>query len=122
MPTSFPPLIPPASLMYHVCMHMHTPCTTHTHTHTRADRRAMDEAARQLSDLDLLSKHAHIDSEEVVRRRKLESAAAAAAALSSATVFTAKSASAVDFDMATLDLDAYMAANTGASGGGGLFD
>ena len=86
------------------------------------DQKAMDEAASQLSELDLLSKHAHIETEEDIRKKKLESAAAAAAALNSSSQFHVPSEPAVDIDMATLDLDAYMAANSGETQGGGLFD
>jgi len=85
------------------------------------DRRAINEASSELSELDLLAEHAHIESEDNIRKKKMESAAAAAAALSSSATFKKQETPAVDIDMATLDLDAYMAANSGDSGGG-LFD
>lgn len=86
------------------------------------DRKEIDEASAQLSELDLLSNNAHIETEEEVRKKKLESAAAAAAALSSSSLFSAPTEPVVDVDMASLDLDAYLAANSGETEGGGLFD
>jgi hypothetical protein len=84
----------------------------------------LDEASADLAKVDSLS----LDDETVFLQQKK---AAAAAALtqdlfkgSSSSSSSSGSKAAAEVDMSTLDLDAYLAANSGgaAGGGGGLFD
>lgn len=94
---------------------------------SRAGMRDLQEATSQLSELDLLSKQALIPDEEVIKQQKLQAATLAAAALNSAQPMLSTSSSFAnsteEVDIGSLDLDAYLAANSGGSKtGGGLFD
>ena len=79
-------------------------------------------APRAEADLQVLDGLGMSDDSVLRRRREEKVAAAVAKTAAASNTAVAPAAAAVDIDMASLDLDAYMSANADTSGGGGLFD